>query len=391
MTSHNTEESHEASCENGAMAAESALPSPHPEEDATRPPGGSSSASSVTTTTDEAEELRREVERLREENGRLREENGRLQATAAAAAAPGDATVAGDATAAPPNQGQGPSAETASPRSTAATALELEAVVEPSSKGDATATTPTNQSQEPSTETASLSPAPGLELVEAVEPSSKVEGVSVGCDVGSMAGSYPSLLLQRAASEFHQAWFQGRDLRVTMRGKEAFYGKFHAVNLDDPSLPVNKRNTFVVAKVLSGRKPDTLFLPLKHVRHVDVVTNRHRCRTRDWAKRAKRAKLCVNSSDQKEKKKEEDEKEKEKEKEKGEEEEEERRSEANSESAMSEADHKSGQMSDAPTVAVAAAAAMPAATSVAPDSARPDNRTCGKRQRYVDRPCFKDH
>jgi len=119
-----TEEGHE-SCGNATMAAvESAVPSPHPEEDVARP----ANAWRPTTTPDEAEELRREVERLRGEVGRQRAVITQLQAAAAAAAAPGDATAT-----TPTNQGQGASVETAS-LSAATTGLELEKVAEPSSK-----------------------------------------------------------------------------------------------------------------------------------------------------------------------------------------------------------------------------------------------------------------
>ena len=116
-----------------------------------------------------------------------------------------------------------------------------------------------------------------------VAKSSKVECLRVGPNFeGRLLPN--DRLLQRAVSEF-----QGRTLRITMRsGKVFFANRFCALNLDDASLLEQQRNTLVVGKESSQER---LFLPIKNVRHVDVVSDDevHRgelcaCSTDEWSK-----------------------------------------------------------------------------------------------------------
>ena len=114
-----------------------------------------------------------------------------------------------------------------------------------------------------------------------VAKSSKVECLRVGPNFeGRLLPN--DRLLQRAVSEF-----QGRTLRITMRsGKVFFANRFCALNLDDASLLEQQRNTLVVGKESSQER---LFLPIKNVRHVDVVSDDevHRgelCSTDEWGK-----------------------------------------------------------------------------------------------------------
>ena len=113
-----------------------------------------------------------------------------------------------------------------------------------------------------------------------VSVSSKVECLAVGPNfLGRILPN--DRLLHRAVSEF-----EGRTLRITMRSGKVFFNRFHALNLDDSSLPEQKRNMLVITKESSQER---LFLPLKNVRHVDVVSNDevHRgelCSVEEWSK-----------------------------------------------------------------------------------------------------------
>ena len=138
---------------------------------------------------------------------------------------------------------------------------------------------------------ASSATASGDEVVDSsVAPSSvgRSEGVStpspskVECLTVVLGRILPNdRLLHRAVSEF-----EGRTLRITMRSGKVFFNRFHALNLDDSSLPEQKRNMLVITKESSQER---LFLPLKNVRHVDVVSNDevHRgelCSVEEWSK-----------------------------------------------------------------------------------------------------------
>ena len=88
-------------------------------------------------------------------------------------------------------------------------------------------------------------------------------------------------VLQRAVPEF-----EGQTLRITMKSGKVFFNRFHALHFDDPLLPENQRNTFVITNESSQER---LFLPLKKVRCVDVVSDDevHRgelCSTDEWSK-----------------------------------------------------------------------------------------------------------
>ena len=116
---------------------------------------------------------------------------------------------------------------------------------------------------------------------EDVSVSSKVECLAVGPNfLGRILPN--DRLLHRAVSEF-----EGRTLRITMRSGKVFFNRFHALNLDDSSsLPEQQRNLLVITKESSQER---LFLPLKNVRHVDVVSNDevHRgelCSVEEWSK-----------------------------------------------------------------------------------------------------------
>lgn len=99
---------------------------------------------------------------------------------------------------------------------------------------------------------------------EDVAKPSKVECLSVGPNfLGQILPN--DRLLQRAVSEF-----EGRALRISMRSGKVFFNRFHALNLDDPSLPEQQRNMLAITKESSQER---LFLPLKNVRHIDVVSN----------------------------------------------------------------------------------------------------------------------
>ena len=116
--------------------------------------------------------------------------------------------------------------------------------------------------------------------VDDITKSSKVECLAVGPTYwGRILPN--DCLLHRTASEF-----QGQCLRVTMRSGRVFFSRFHALNLDDSSLPEQQRNMFVITKESSQER---LFLPLKKIRDVDVVSDDqvHRselCNTDEWSK-----------------------------------------------------------------------------------------------------------
>ena len=115
---------------------------------------------------------------------------------------------------------------------------------------------------------------------EDVAKSSKVECLTVGPNfLGRILPN--DRLLHRAVSEF-----EGRTLRISMRSGKVFFNRFHALNLDVSSLPEQQRNMLVIAKETSQER---LFLPLKNVRHVDVVSDDevHRgelCSVEEWSK-----------------------------------------------------------------------------------------------------------
>ena len=114
---------------------------------------------------------------------------------------------------------------------------------------------------------------------EDVAKPSKVECLTVGPNFfGRILPN--DRLLHRAVSEF-----EGRTLRIEMRSGKMFINRFHALNLDDSSLPEQQRNMLVIAKETSQER---LFLPLKNVRHVDVVSDDevHRgelCSVEEWS------------------------------------------------------------------------------------------------------------
>ena len=138
---------------------------------------------------------------------------------------------------------------------------------------------------------ASSATASGAEVVDSsVAPNSSVgrnEDVSTSSKVECLTVVLGRILpnddrsLQRAVSEF-----EGHSLRITMKSGKIFFNRFHALNFDDPLLPENQRNTFVITNESSQER---LFLPLKKVRCVDVVSDDevHRgelCSTDEWSK-----------------------------------------------------------------------------------------------------------